>query len=198
MNNLKTTILALCLTLTSVGYLAKDPGSGLFSSRRDTYEWLVFLILLVIFVILSMAFESLRLPFAIIFLIPISFIGIFLVFGFSDISFDRGGFAAIVMLCGIVVNAGIYIIADYNRLVGKTVCGIPQRIRLYIKSFNHKTMPILLTVVSTILGLLPFLSDGPEEVFWFDFAIGTISGMAMSLVAIVLYLPVFAIKAKQS
>lgn len=181
-----------------VGYLAKDPGSGLFSSRRDTYEWLVFLILLVIFVILSMAFESLRLPFAIIFLIPISFIGIFLVFGFSDISFDRGGFAAIVMLCGIVVNAGIYIIADYKRMVGKTVCGIPQRIRLYIKSFNHKTMPILLTVVSTILGLLPFLSDGPEEVFWFDFAIGTISGMAMSLVAIVLYLPVFAIKAKQS
>lgn len=181
-----------------VGYLAKDSGGGLFTSHRDTYEWLVFMIMLIIFVILSMAFESLRLPFAIVFLIPVSFIGVFAVFGFSEISFDQGGFAAFVMLCGIVVNAGIYIMADYRRLVGKNICGIHQRIRHYIKSFNHKTTPILLTAASTVLGLLPFLSDGPGEVFWFDFAIGTISGMAMSLIAIVLYLPVFAIKAKQS
>ena len=59
-----------------------------------------------------------------------------------------------------------------------------------------KIIPILLTTVSTILGLLPFLSDGPKEVFWFDFAVGTISGMAFSLLAIILVLPVFALRRK--
>ena len=44
-----------------------------------------------------------------------------------------------------------------------------------------------------ILGLLAFLSDGPEEVIWFDFAIGTIAGMAFSVIAIILVLPVFAL-----
>ena len=47
-----------------------------------------------------------------------------------------------------------------------------------------------------ILGLLPFLPDGPEEVFWFDFAIGTIAGMVFSVIAIILVLPVFSVKMK--
>lgn len=59
-------------------------------------------------------------------------------------------------------------------------------------------MPILLTVVSTALGLAPFLPDGPEEVFWFDFAAGTIGGLLFSLIALVLFLPVFAVKRKES
>ena len=52
----------------------------------------------------------------------------------------------------------------------------------------------MLTVVSTILGLIPFLTDGPQEVFWFDFAIGTIGGMAFSLIAVIFVLPVFVLK----
>ena len=59
-------------------------------------------------------------------------------------------------------------------------------------------MPIFLTVVSTALGLALFLSDGPEEVFWFDFAAGTIGGLLFSLIAMVLFLPVFAVKRKES
>lgn len=59
-------------------------------------------------------------------------------------------------------------------------------------------MPIFLTVVSTALGLALFLSDGPEEVFWFDFAAGTIGGLLFSLIVLVLFLPVFAVKRKES
>ena len=43
----------------------------------------------------------------------------------------------------------------------------------YVRAFGRKIHPIMLTVISTILGLVPFLTDGPEEVFWFDFAVGT-------------------------
>ena len=67
-------------------------------------------------------------------------------------------------------------------------------IRRYVKAYNHKINPIMLTISSTVLGLLPFLSDGPEEVFWFDFAIGTISGMVFSVIALIFILPAFVIR----
>lgn len=39
--------------------------------------------------------------------------------------------------------------------------------------------------------LIPFLMDGPDEVFWFAFAIGTISGLVFSLLALVVVMPVW-------
>ena len=165
-----------------VGFKAEDPSGGWFYGNKERYAWLIFLIIAVIYVMLAMTFESFLYPLPVIFMIPISFIGLFLVFGLTDFAFDQGGFAAFVMLCGIVVNAGIYLVTTYHETHD------------YIKAFSRKITPISLTIVSTILGLLPFLSDGPEEVFWFDFAIGTIAGMAFSLVAIILVLPVFVVR----
>lgn len=43
---------------------------------------------------------------------------------------------------------------------------------------------------------MPFLFDGPSEVFWFDFAIGTILGLVFSVIALVLYLPAFSLSVK--
>ena len=165
-----------------VGFKAEDPSGGWFYNNKERYAWLIFLIIAVIYVMLAMTFESFRYPLPVIFMIPISFIGLFLVFGLTDFAFDQGGFAAFVMLSGIVVNAGIYLLTTY------------QETHDYIKAFSRRISPISLTIVSTILGLIPFLSDGPEEVFWFDFAIGTIAGMAFSVIAIIFVLPVFCIR----
>ena len=178
-----------------VGFKAEDPSGGWFYNNKERYAWLIFLIIAVIYVMLAMTFESFRYPLPVIFMIPISFIGLFLVFGLTDFAFDQGGFAAFVMLSGIVVNAGIYLVTTYQALrQAQGDAQGPEAIRLYIKAFSRKITPISLTIVSTILGLMPFLSDGPEEVFWFDFAIGTIAGMAFSVIAIILVLPVFCVK----
>ena len=177
-----------------IGYKAENEAYQWYRVSKGQYAWLIFLIIAVIIVMLAMTFESLRYPLAVIFMIPISFIGLFLTFGLSNFSFDQGGFAALVMLCGIVVNAGIYLVTTYQRFGGATAVLSEVQIRRYVKAFNHKIIPIFLTITSTILGLLPFLSDGPEEVFWFDFAIGTIGGLAFSIIAVVIYLPVFVIK----
>ena len=110
----------------------------------------------------------------------------------SDFAFDQGGFAAFVMLCGVVVNAGIYLVNTWQgqmrRRAGRS------SVSAYVRAWNHKINPIMLTILSTILGLLPFLSDGPEEVFWFDFSIGTIGGMIFSVIALIFILPVFLIR----
>lgn len=174
-----------------VGYKADNPNGRWFDTDKDRFAWLILLIVVAIYVMLSMALESLRFPLAIILMIPVSFVGIFLTFGLSDLSFDQGGFAAFVMLCGIVVNAGIYILMTFQSHVRHDV-------RSYVKAFSVKITPIMLTVISTVLGLIPFLTDGPQEVFWFDFAIGTISGMLFSLVALVFFLPVFALRKPKS
>lgn len=174
-----------------VGFKASSPSWGWFDENRDRYAWLILLTVAVLYVMLAMAFESFRYPLAVIFMIPISFIGIFLLFGLSDFSFDQGGFAAFIMLCGVVVNAGIYIVNAF-RAFGGTMS--EYQTRAYVKAYNHKVNPLMLTVLSTILGLVPFLTDGPEEVFWFDFAAGTIAGMLFSLIALVLVLPVFIVR----
>ena len=76
------------------------------------------------------------------------------------------------------------------RADGKAV-GNKTPLQLYIKAFNNKIVPISLTVVSTVLGLIPFLMDGPNEVFWFAFAVGTISGLLFSLIALVFVMPMW-------
>lgn len=174
-----------------VGFKAEFSGGGWFERHKDRYAWLILLIIAVIYVMLAMSFESLKLPFVVILMIPVSFIGLFLAFGLSELTFDQGGFAAFVMLCGIVVNAGIYLVRTYQKTAGQ------NRLRCYVKAFNHKVNPILLTILSTILGLLPFLSDGPEEVFWFDFAVGTISGLLFSMIAMYFYLPIFVLSRRE-
>ena len=75
----------------------------------------------------------------------------------------------------------------------KTVSSISHTtvLRRYIKAYNRKIVPTLLTIVSTVLGLIPFLFDGREEVFWFAFAIGVMGGMLFSIIALVVFLPIF-------
>ena len=198
-----------------IGFKAEVPGWGWFDTAKKQYAWLLFLILAVMYVILAMTFESFRYPLAVIFMVPVSFIGLFLAFGLSDFSFDQGGFAAFVMLSGIVVNAGIYLVTTYQSLLkdrsqNRPLSLLPTQARrpaaesveaprpgsihLYVRAFSLKIIPITLTIVSTILGLVPFLTDGPEEIFWFDFALGTISGMLFSVLALIFVLPVFCVR----
>lgn len=173
-----------------------------FKAGADRWGWsmgasktflLLLVVIAIIYVICAILFESLLQPLIIIVLIPISFIGLFLTFYFTKFRFDQGGFAAFIMLSGISVNAGIYVLNQYN-LISRNQKGKKSSERNYIKSYNHKIIPILLTIVSTVLGLVPFLTDGPNEVFWFSFAIGTMGGLLFSLIGIVFILPVFGKK----
>ena len=119
--------------------------------------------------------------------IPISLIGLFLTYYVFDIKVDSGTFASMLLLCGITVNASIYILNDYNNII-KTSRISP--LLTFRKSFNAKITSILLTVLSTILGFVPFLI-GERERVWFTLAVGTIGGLVMSIVGIYFFLPIF-------
>ena len=56
-----------------------------------------------------------------------------------------------VLLCGITVNASIYILNEYNSVRKRFPRLSP--LRAYVKAWNTKVIPIFLTVTSTILDL---------------------------------------------
>lgn len=166
-----------------VGYKASIDRMSWWDEEPSLPYYLILLIVAIIFFTCSVLFESLLEPLAIILIIPVSFIGLFLTFGLFSLEFDHGGFASMVLLCGLVVNAGIYIINDYNHLKGHGLTG-------YLRAFNRKIIPVLLTATSTVLGLTPFIVISREP-FWFCFAVGAVGGMVFSILAIVFILPIF-------
>ncbi|MDR1719810.1 MAG: efflux RND transporter permease subunit [Dysgonamonadaceae bacterium] len=155
---------------------------------------LLFLIFVIIYFMCSILFNSLKQPLLVIFVIPISFIGIFLTFYFFKLRFDEGGFASFILLCGLSINANIYVLNEYNNLRRKRKHLSP--LKAYIKAWNAKISPIFLTVVSTVLGFIPFMI-GQRESFWYPLAAGTIGGLVMSLVGLFLFLPLFMGVGKQ-
>lgn len=175
-----------------LGYTAQSEEDWYWSKKQSASYWLLLLVIAIIFFITSILFNSLIQPLAIIFTIPISFIGVFLMFYFTKINFDQGGFASFILLCGITVNASIYVLNEYNALREK----YPNRLKLnlYLRAWNTKILPIFLTVVSTILGFIPFMVGQGKESFWFPLALGTIGGLAMSIFGIFVYLPIFALR----
>lgn len=161
-----------------IGFRCVNKTYGSYEDNGTQY-WLIGLVVVIIFFICAILFESLYKALIIIMLIPVSLTGTFITFHLSGIEFGTGGFAAMVLLCGLTVNNGIYLMNEYK-----------DESR-YIKAYNHKIIPIFLTVFSTILGFIPFLLDGPTERFWFSFAVGSISGLLFSIISVVFTMPLF-------
>ena len=176
-----------------MGYTAENEQDYWSWNKKDNKQYALLLIVIaIIFFTTAILFNSLKQPLAIIFVIPISYIGVFLTFYLFGLNFDQGGFASFVLLCGITVNASIYILNEYNAIRKRYPLLLPAR--AFTKAWNSKILPIFLTVVSTILGFIPFMVGDGKEAFWFPLAAGTIGGLVMSILGIFLFLPIFSLK----
>ena len=179
-----------------MGYTAQEESSNWGWGKKDNKQyWLIGLLIVIIFFTTSVLFNSIKQPLAVIFVIPVSFIGVFLTFYWFRLNFDQGGFASFILLSGITVNASIYILNDYNMIRRKRPGLSP--IKSYIKAWNSKIIPIFLTVISTMLGFIPFMVGTTKESFWFPLAAGTIGGLAMSIIGIFIFLPLMTLSRKK-
>ncbi len=174
-----------------MGYEAKRSGWYWDWNKTKRNYGLLLLLTVAIYFICSIMFENLRQPLYIIGMVPMSFVGLFITFAGFDLYFDQGGYAAFVLLGGLTVNAAIFIVYDLHHLPGR------HYNRKVAKAVWGKARPVLLTVASSCFGLLPFLLEGQNEVFWFSLAAGTIGGLTISLVAVFLVLPVWLMKRKE-
>jgi len=174
-----------------------------YSSAPTIYQWggwgsddeiegqlkLFLIIVFIIYFICAILLNSLVRPLVVIFMIPVSFIGLFITFSVFELRFDNGIFAAFIFTSGLSVNSALYIINEFNSLKKMRPAAPPMD--LYVAAFRHKIMPINYTIVSTVLGLLPFILINKDQVFWYSFAVGTIAGCLFSLVGVFVFLPAF-------
>lgn len=168
------------------GYEAKQMKFNWDYNKAKRQYGLLGILILAIYFICSVLFESLKQPLAILSVIPVAFIGVFVTFAELEFFFDQGGYAAFVLLGGLSVNASIFVVSEYNRLGSLGFNGENRA----VQAVGNKAVPILLTLLSTVCGLIPFLTEGQQEIFWFSLAIGTIGGLVTSLFGVFVLLPV--------
>ncbi len=174
-------------------YLGPTQGlNWLTSSQGNPALWLIALIPLIIYIICAALLESLSQPLTVIAMVPFSFMGVFLIFHFLRLNFDQGGYASLLLVSGLVTNAALYIINDYNFFLKNRNHTQEQdrKIRAFVRAFNAKAMPILVTTFSAMLSLVPFVVNGDEKGFWFTLSVGTIGGLFFSLLGAYLLLPI--------
>ena len=177
------------------GYTLQDERYSWWRNNPYALSWIIVAAILIIYLISAILFNSLKMAFYPLLMIPIAFVGIFLATYWLEFRFDQGGFTAFLFTAGLSVNAAIFIINDFIILRKKKphLTNTAQ----YLKAFQGKIIPILLMVISTILGLLPFIIYDRNEPFWYSLAICTIAGMVFSMIGLLFWFPMMLKKIRK-
>jgi HAE1 family hydrophobic/amphiphilic exporter-1 len=104
-----------------------------------------------VFGIMASLFESFRDPFIIILTIPLSFIGIVAIYLITNTIFNALTLVGLLMLIGVITNNGI-VLVDYTNLLRKRGYSLHDAC---VEAAGNRLRPILMTTVSTVLGLVP-------------------------------------------
>lgn len=147
-----------------------------------TLVLIVILALLLVFAVMAAQFESLVDPFIIFATVPLLMIGVIWIHIWMGQSFSLFSIVGVVALIGVVVNNGIVLVDTINRRVRKHV---PVR-QACIESARLRLRPILMTTLTTVLGMVPmafFPGDGAEmmQPIALTFFGGLISGAFLTL-----------------
>jgi len=143
--------------------------------------------LILIYIILSVQYESLRYPALILFAIPFAWIGSLIMLWLVDNSLNTLSFMGILILTGIAVNDAILKVDFMRRYVEETG---DLDLAIY-EAGRHRFRPVLMTTLTTILGLIPMLipfGDGYE--FRFALAAALIGGMVTSTLLTLFVIPI--------
>lgn len=142
-----------------------------------------------IYIVMAALFESLLLPTAVITSLLFSFVGVFWAFLITGSSMSVMGMIGMLILMGIVVNNGIVLVDRINQLIEKG-----EEIETAVmQGCKDRLRPILMTVSTTILGLIPLAlgntqvgGDGPT---YAPMAIAIIGGLTFSTVTSLYLVP---------
>jgi multidrug efflux pump subunit AcrB len=142
--------------------LHKDPRTrhtrfsfvGQVDLMRSTFGGLglaLALAVMVVFMIMASQFKSLRLPFVMLFTIPVSLIGIVMALMAAGQGFSITALMGILMVIGIAVSNGILLVDDANV---RFAAGA-EKLEAVIGAARSRFVPIMMTSLATIIGLIP-------------------------------------------
>jgi HAE1 family hydrophobic/amphiphilic exporter-1 len=162
---------------------------GEFESTSKSYASLTmafFIALLAIYMVLATQFRDYVQPLIIISSVPMALIGV--VFGLliTRTTFTLGSFLAIIGLAGLAVNDSLLLIDFMNVRVRQ---GKPLR-QAIIESCAARMRPVLITTITTTLGLLPMAIGIPSKsISWAPMATAFVSGLISATVLTLLITP---------
>ncbi len=163
---------------------------GDFKEQQESFAdlgVLFLLIVILVYIVMASQFESLVYPFIIMFSLPFGISGVVLALVISGGTLNIMSFIGLIMLVGIVVKNGI-VLVDYIDLNRERGMGI---IRAVVDGGKSRLRPVLMTTLTTVLGMLPLaLSQSEGSELWRPMAITVIGGLTVSTILTLLVIPV--------
>ncbi|MCD4817823.1 MAG: efflux RND transporter permease subunit [Candidatus Cloacimonetes bacterium] len=155
-------------------------------SLKSLIYALVFAILLV-YMILASQFESLKLPFIVMFVAPMGVIGVSFALFFTNSSISIMSTLGMIVLSGIIVNDAILLVDLINQLRNKGI----ETIESITQAAQARLRPILMTTFTTVFGLLPLaLGVGSGAELQSAMAIAVIGGILTSTFLTLVFIPI--------
>ncbi len=165
---------------------------GGFEFNEDAGTQMLFntlIALVMVYIVMAALFESMLFPLAIFSGVLFSAMGVFWLFALTGTTFTIMASIGILVLLGVVVNNGIVMVEHINNLRRE---GVSRTEALVIGS-RERLRPILMTMGTTILGMLPLClgetqlgGGGPA---YYPMARAIVGGLAFSTVVSLLFLP---------
>lgn len=163
---------------------------GQSEEMERAYTSLTMALLLAVFLVylvMASQFENLLQPLLILFTVPLAGAGAVLGLWLTDTRLSVIVFIGLIMLAGIVVNNAIVLIDRINQLRGEGVA-LTQAV---LEAGASRLRPVLMTTLTTILGLLPMaIGGGDGSEIRAPMAITVIFGLALATMLTLLFIPV--------
>jgi HAE1 family hydrophobic/amphiphilic exporter-1 len=164
--------------------------SGQSEEMTDSFRSLQFVLLLAIFLVylvMASQFESLVHPFVILLTIPLAVIGAIWALWLTNTTLNVVAYIGLIMLAGIVVNQSIVLIDAVNQARERGMA----KAEAIVEAGRLRLRPILITKLTTILGLLPMaLGIGEGAEVRAPMAITVIGGVLLTTFLTLLVIPV--------
>jgi HAE1 family hydrophobic/amphiphilic exporter-1 len=141
------------------GYAWSQNDSALRRQQEEFGELFKALILSVvlIFLLMGVLFESVLLPFSVLFTLPYALAGSAWTLYLTGRPFDSMGYIGGIILAGVVVNNGIVLIDRIHTMRAVE----PDRKRAVVLGCSQRVRPVLMTALTTVVGLLPMIVAEP-------------------------------------
>jgi len=164
--------------------------SGQSEEMQESFESMQFALILAIFLVylvMASQFESLVHPFVILFTIPLALVGAVLALFITGTTVNIVALIGVIMLAGIVVNNAIVLVDLINQLRAQGA----DQFDAIMEAGSARLRPILMTSLTTALGLLPMaMGFGEGSEVRTPMAITVIGGLVVSTLLTLVVIPV--------
>lgn len=147
---------------------------------------LMLLIVIMVYMVMASQFESFMSPFVIMFSVPFALVGVLLGLRVSGLALGVMALVGVLILLGIVVKNGIVLI-DYTILCRERGMGVVES---SVTAARSRLRPILMTTLTTVLGMLPMaLGNGEGAEMWNSLGLTVCWGLTISTLVTLVLIP---------